>query len=191
VTGWKNAIARTGAAGTVLTMDDAATHTEATLIVATDGSALGNPGPGGWAWYADGQFYGCGGDPGPVTNNQMEIIALTRAMEALRGRNVIFEVDSQYVINAVTKWHFGWRKREWKNSKGEPVANRDLLEVALGLLEERRKAGLTTDFRWVRGHVGHPRNEQADRHARTMAETARRTGRRTRTGVPGTGPTGA
>jgi len=154
-----------------------------TWVVATDGSALGNPGPGGWAWYVDDQCYGCGGDPGPVTNNQMEIIALTRALEAMRGRHVLFEIDSQYVINAVTKWHFGWRRRDWKNSKGEPVANRDLLEIALGLLAERRRDGLITDFRWVRGHVGHPRNERADQHARTQAETARHTGRRTRTGT--------
>jgi len=155
----------------------------ARIVVATDGSALGNPGAGGWAWYTHEQHYGCGGDPGPVTNNQMEIIALTRALEANREHDLVLEVDSQYVINAVTKWHFGWRRRGWTNSKGEPVANRELLETALALLAERRHAGRATDFCWVRGHDGHPRNEAADRHAREQAELARSTNRRTRSGI--------
>ncbi len=153
------------------------------LIVATDGSALGNPGPGGWAWYVHDQHYGCGGDPGPVTNNQMEIIALTRALEANRSHHLLLEIDSQYVINAVTKWHFGWRRRGWTNSKGEPVANREMLEIALELVDARRSDGLLTDFRWVRGHDGHSRNEQADRHAREQASIAQRTNRRTRSGI--------
>jgi len=153
------------------------------VIVATDGSALGNPGPGGWAWYVDDQCYGCGGDPGPVTNNQMEIIALTRALQAGAGRDVVLEIDSQYVINAVTKWHFGWRKRGWTNSKGEPVANRELLEETLDLLAGRRRDGRSTDFRWVRGHQGHHRNERADQLARSQAESARTNGRATRSVV--------
>ena len=167
---------RTG--GTVEAMTDTPT-----LVVATDGSALGNPGPGGWAWYVHDQHYGCGGDPGPVTNNQMEIVALTRALEANGDLHLRLEIDSQYVINAVTKWHFGWRKRGWVNSKGDPVANRELLENTLDLLARRRASGLLTDFVWVRGHTGHPRNELADRHAREQAAIARDTNRRTRSGI--------
>lgn len=164
-------------------MDEHADAPATPLVVATDGSALGNPGAGGWAWYVNRQHYGCGGDPGPVTNNQMEIIALTRALEANTDEHLLLEIDSQYVINAVTKWHFGWRKRGWTNSKGEPVANRELLETAISLLSARRERGLRTEFCWIRGHDGHPRNEEADRYAREQASLARSTNRRTRTGI--------
>lgn len=152
-----------------------------TLHVATDGSSLGNPGAGGWGWYADAQTYEAGGEPGPVTNNQMEIVALIRALEAAPGVHLVLEIDSRYVIDAVTKWHHGWRKRGWVNSKGEPVANRELFENALALLDGRRRQGLTTEFLWVRGHNGAARNEAADTLARAQAEKARVTGMATRT----------
>lgn len=176
-------IARRDRRRTIPYMDEHADAPATPLVVATDGSALGNPGAGGWAWYVNRQHYGCGGDPGPVTNNQMEIIALTRALEANTDEHLLLEIDSQYVINAVTKWHFGWRKRGWTNSKGEPVANRELLETAISLLSARRERGLRTEFCWIRGHDGHPRNEEADRHAREQASLARSTNRRTRTGI--------
>lgn len=153
------------------------------LVIATDGSSLGNPGAGGWSWYVDAQLYEAGGDPGPVTNNQMEITALIRALHAVGSRDVIFEIDSRYVIDAVTKWHYGWRKRGWVNSKGEPVANRALFEEVLSLLEMRRSQGCRTELRWVRGHSGSARNEGADTKAREQAETARQLGRGVRTNV--------
>lgn len=148
------------------------------LTIATDGSALGNPGPGGWCWFLDQENYAAGGDPGPVTNNQMEIIALTRCLEAIGvAQAATIEVDSQYVLNAVTKWHHGWRRNGWRNSKGEPVANRELFEVLLGMLDERRKFGTETDLRWVKAHNGSWRNENADQLAREMAGVAGETGR--------------
>jgi ribonuclease HI len=153
------------------------------LIVATDGSCLGNPGAGGWSWYVDAQLYEAGGDPGPVTNNQMEIMALIRALQAVGARDVVLEIDSRYVIDAVTKWHHGWRKRDWVNSKGEPVANRALFEEALQLLEARRAAGLSTELRWVRAHNGSIRNEGADTKAREQAGLARDLNRAVRTTV--------
>jgi ribonuclease HI len=153
------------------------------LIIATDGSSLGNPGAGGWSWYVNAQLYEAGGEPGPVTNNQMEITALIRALQAIGERDVTFEIDSRYVIDAVTKWHHGWRKRDWVNSKGEPVANRELFEQALVLLETRRKRGCRTELRWVRAHNGSPRNEGADATARAQAELARTLGRSVLTNV--------
>ena len=148
------------------------------VVVATDGSALGNPGPGGWCWFVDAQNYEAGGDPGPVTNNQMEIVALTRCLLALGPTTAAtIEVDSQYVLNAVTKWHHSWRRNGWRNSKGDPVANRDLIEQLLALLEARAAAGTRTDLRWVRAHNGAWRNENADQRAREAAGTAATTGR--------------
>jgi len=148
------------------------------LVVATDGSALGNPGPGGWCWFVDPQNYEAGGEPGPVTNNQMELIALTRCLKAVGADTAVtIEVDSQYVLNAVTKWHHGWRRNGWKNSKGEPVANRELIEALLELLEERRRNGTETELRWVKAHNGSWRNENADQLAREMAGSAAGAGR--------------
>lgn len=142
-------------------------------VVATDGSALGNPGAGGWCWWVDEQTWEAGGDPGPVTNNQMEIIALHRALESLHDHHLLIELDSQYVLNAVTKWHHGWRRNGWRNSSGQPVANRELLEAVLALLDNRRAARLSTDLVWVRGHNGSFRNENADTLARDAAGRAR------------------
>jgi ribonuclease HI len=146
------------------------------LVIATDGSALGNPGPGGWCWFMDEQNYAAGGEVGPVTNNQMEIVALTRCLQAIGPATpAIIEVDSQYVLNAVTKWHHGWRRNGWRNSKGEPVANRDLLEALLELMAER--SDTATDLRWVKAHNGLWRNENADQLAREMAGAANTAGR--------------
>jgi ribonuclease HI len=154
------------------------TNSTGPVVVATDGSALGNPGPGGWCWFVDEQTYEAGGDPGPVTNNQMELVALTRCLLALGERtDAIIEIDSQYVLNAVEKWHHAWRRNGWRNSKGEPVANRELIEKLLELLEGRARAGARTDLRWVKAHNGSWRNENADTRARAAAGSAVSAGR--------------
>ena len=159
-------------------MQNQPTNNPDDVVVATDGSALGNPGPGGWCWFVDDQNYEVGGNPGPVTNNQMELVALTRCLLALgEERPATIEVDSQYVLNAVTKWHHGWRRNGWRNSKGEPVANRELIEELLGLLEARNRAGTRTELRWVRAHNGAWRNENADQRAREAAGTAVQAGK--------------
>lgn len=150
------------------------------LIVATDGSALGNPGAGGWCWWIDPQTWCAGGDPGPVTNNQMEIIALAEALEHLGARDALIEIDSQYVLNAVTKWHHGWRRNGWVSSTGKPVANREMLERVLNLLDTRRLNGTRTEFMWVRGHSGAHRNEAADAGARDAATRSRSENRKLR-----------
>lgn len=154
------------------------------LVVATDGSCLGNPGAGGWCWFVDEQCYAAGGDPGPVTNNQMEILALLRLLETLDSSiPAVIEIDSKYVINAVTLWYHNWRKKGWTTSNGTPVANAEALKTVINLLEIRKKNGTTTDLRWVRGHSGSQRNERADTLARTGAEQARAGQRTLRTNV--------
>lgn len=123
----------------------------------TDGACSGNPGPGGWGWITPEGEFGAGPDPA-TTNQRMEIMAVVDALTTLKMRPIEVVSDSQYVINGATKWHHGWAKKGWTNSKGQPVANRDLWEQLIPLLE-----GVT--FRWVKGHAGHALNEAADQLA--------------------------
>jgi ribonuclease HI len=139
------------------------------LVLATDGSALGNPGPAGWCWYINDQNWQAGGIL-HGTNNQGELTAVHRALSATRSvtRPLVIECDSKYAISALTLWYRGWERNGWKNSAGAPVANRELIEETLGLLSGRK-----VTFTWVRGHNGHPRNEAADLRARDGAVSAR------------------
>lgn len=137
-----------------------------TLIAAADGSALGNPGPAGWAWYIDERTWRAGGWP-RATNNQGELMAvidLLRSTAHLVDEPLLILCDSQYVINSVTQWMPGWKRRGWRKSDGKPVLNRELLETLDSLLRGRQ-----VRFEWVKGHAGHPLNEAADERARSAA----------------------
>lgn len=139
------------------------------LVIATDGSALGNPGPTGWCWYVDDQNWLSGGVP-HGTNNLGELTAVQRALLATADvdRPLILECDSKYAISALTQWHHNWRRNGWLTAAGAPVANKDLIEQTVVLL-----TGRNVRFVWVRGHNGHPRNEAADVRARDAASRAR------------------
>lgn len=140
------------------------------VTIAVDGSSLGNPGAGGWCWFADPMRWGAGSAQ-RSTNNAMELSAVVGALRSVdAGIPVGFVCDSRYVIDCLTKWCWGWRKRGWVTAAGAPVKNRDLVEEAVGLL-----AGRDITFTWVKGHAGHPLNEAADRRARAAAG-ARRAG---------------
>ena len=132
-------------------------------MVATDGSALGNPGPGGWAWVTSDGKSGSGGVK-RSTNNRMELTAVLELLRAFPHGAVLIQSDSQYVINIFTKWLAGWRKRGMRTSQGRPVGNADLIEGIDTLL-----TGRDVKWEWVRAHVGHPLNEQADHLAWTAA----------------------
>ena len=137
-----------------------------TIIAAADGSALGNPGPAGWAWYVDDSRWHAGGWP-HGTNNQGELMAvldLFRATAHLPDEPLHILCDSQYVINCVTKWMPGWKRRGWKKADGKPVLNVDLLHQI-----DAELAGRTYTFEWVKGHAGHALNEAADERARACA----------------------
>lgn len=136
-----------------------------TLTIAADGSALGNPGPAGWAWVIDAERWRAGGWP-HATNNQGELMAVLDALRATRDTQtpVHFMCDSQYVINSVTQWMPGWKRRGWRKSDGKPVLNRELLEALDHELQDR-----AVTFEWVKGHAGHPLNEMADQRARDAA----------------------
>lgn len=150
-----------------------------TIIAAADGSALGNPGPAGWAWYVDDARWAAGGWP-RGTNNQGELMAVIDLFEStahLGGEDLRVLCDSQYVINAVTKWMPGWKRKGWRKADGSPVLNLDLLQRLDAAIAGRRYA-----FEWVKGHAGHELNEAADARARAAA-----TAYQNRASVP-TGP---
>lgn len=137
-----------------------------TITAAADGSALGNPGPNGWAWYIDDANWAAGGSP-HGTNNQGELQAVLELLRATAAAddNLVIECDSRYVIDSVTKWMPGWKRRGWRKADGAPVLNRELLE---GIDDALR--GREVRFEWVKGHAGHPLNEAADERANAAAK---------------------
>jgi ribonuclease HI len=136
------------------------THVE----IFCDGACSGNPGPGGY-----GAILRCGGSEKEIsggapdtTNNRMEMTAVIEALRLLtRPCRVCITTDSQYVVKGMTEWIAGWQRKGWRNSKKEPVLNRDLWE---SLLEESQRHSV--EWKWVRGHAGHPENERCDQLAR-------------------------
>ncbi|WP_285728079.1 ribonuclease HI family protein [Psychromicrobium xiongbiense] len=137
-----------------------------TIIAAADGSALGNPGPAGWAWYVDDDTWQAGGWP-HGTNNQGELMAvldLLRATAHLPEEPLKILCDSQYVIKCITAWMPGWKRKGWRKADGKPVLNIELLKELDAALAGRRY-----EFEWVKGHAGHELNEAADARARGAA----------------------
>jgi len=137
-----------------------------TIIAAADGSALGNPGPAGWAWYVDDSCWQAGGWP-HGTNNQGELMAvldLFKSTAHLPQEDLRILCDSQYVINCITKWMAGWKRKGWRKADGKPVLNVDLLKEI-----DQAIAGRKYTFEWVKGHAGHDLNEAADERARAVA----------------------
>ncbi len=126
----------------------------------TDGACRGNPGPGGWGAllrYKDHQKTLHGGDA-VTTNNRMELMAAIQALESLnRSCEVELTTDSQYVKKGITEWIDNWRLRGWRTAAKGPVKNADLWQRL-----EKASAGHQVHWKWVRGHTGHPENEQAD-----------------------------
>lgn len=138
------------------------------LKIWTDGSCLGNPGPGGWAFVAtDGkntaERSGCERD---TTNNRMELTAVIRALTAARRHSEIeLHTDSQYVKNGMQSWLKNWKKNNWRTADKKPVKNQDLwmqLDALSGAIK--------IHWHWVRGHNGNEMNERCDELARTAAE---------------------
>ena len=138
----------------------------------TDGSCLGNPGPGGWAALMryNGHERELVGGEAQTTNNRMELMAAIEALAALkRSCSVELSTDSVYVRDGITKWVFGWQKNGWKTAAKKPVANADLWQR---LVAETKRHKI--EWLWVKGHAGHGDNELADKLASDAAlEVAR------------------
>ena len=147
----------------------------------TDGACRGNPGPGGWAAILVPAGGGdpvelSGGDPA-TTNNRMELTAALEGLRALPPCRVCVVTDSQLMLNAMTTWLEGWKRKGWRTAGGRPVKNQDLvraLDAEVGRHEAVR-------WHWVRGHetgAAHAHkalNDRADRLAvAAAAEAARR-----------------
>lgn len=141
------------------------------IEIFTDGACSGNPGPGGWGvilrWKGHEKELS-GGEPA-TTNNRMELMAAIRALETLkRPSQVVLYTDSTYVKDGITSWIHGWKRNGWKTAAKKPVKNEDLwrrLNEAIAIHN--------VDWRWVKGHAGHPENERADELARQGAEAAK------------------
>ena len=136
----------------------------------TDGSCLGNPGPGGWAAILR---YGrhskeLSGAAARTTNNRMEMTAVLKGLKALRQPcSVTVETDSQYVKNGVSSWMAGWKRRDWKTATGSPVKNQDLWKALDEAIARHRIRWV-----WVKGHADHADNNRCDELARAAARGA-------------------
>ncbi|MDN3646069.1 ribonuclease HI [Pontixanthobacter aestiaquae] len=137
----------------------------------TDGACKGNPGPGGWGVLlrlGEHEKELSGSDP-ETTNNRMELTAAIRALEALTEPcEVDLHSDSKYVLDGITKWVHGWKKRGWKNASKKPVRNEDLWHELIAASEPH-----TMHWHWVKGHSGHPDNERVDKLASDQADSVR------------------
>lgn len=144
------------------------------LTIATDGSAIGNPGPAGWAWYATPDCWAAGGAP-RATNNWAELTAIRQALASAPAHfDLEFRVDSQYSLDAITKWRFGWARNGWKTKSGAPVANRELIEEIGSLLRQRSGAVTFVKVRAHQASGGDPLNEAADARANAAARAYQR-----------------
>ena len=134
----------------------------------TDGSCLGNPGPGGWAFVAtDGKNTAerSGGEP-DTTNNRMELMAVISALTAARKHaEVEIHTDSQYVKNGMQSWMKNWKKNNWRTADKKPVKNQDLW-----MKLDELATNIKIHWVWVRGHNGEELNERCDELARGYAE---------------------
>ena len=126
----------------------------------TDGACKGNPGPGGWGVVLRiGQQVKelHGGEPA-TTNNRMELTAVIKGLGALTRRcKVTLWTDSQYVQKGISVWIIDWKRRGWRTADKKPVKNIDLWQQLDTLAAQH-----DVEWRWVKGHAGHPENERAD-----------------------------
>jgi ribonuclease HI len=149
----------------------AETRKEKTVEIFTDGACSGNPGPGGWGAilrYGQHEKEISGGEP-LTTNNRMELMAVIRALQALKNPSVaVVHSDSRYVLDGLTKWLPRWKANGWKTADKKPVKNEDLWRTL-----EAEAARHDLVWRWVAGHSGHVENERADALARAACRSQR------------------
>jgi ribonuclease HI len=154
------------------TTTDSAAPTGEPVIIYTDGSCSGNPGPGGWGAVllrGDRRREMSDGEPA-TTSNRMELMGAIGALESLKQAplQVTVFTDSQYVQKGITEWIHGWKDNGWKTAARKPVKNEDLwrrLDAAMALH--------SVGWRWVKGHAGNKHNERADTLAKAATQKVR------------------
>ena len=134
----------------------------------TDGACKGNPGPGGWGVLIrmGARAKELSGAENPTTNNRMELMAAIKGLEALtRPCRVTLSTDSMYVKDGITKWVHNWRRNGWRTADRKPVKNAELWQELCAAAERHR-----IDWKWVKGHSGHPENDRVDALACAAAD---------------------
>lgn len=141
------------------------------LIIASDGSCLKNPGGEiGWAWADNrGRWQANGYSTG--SNQKAELLGLLSVLYAFPSSNIHVQLDSQYVLNIVTKWMFSWHKHGWFRdaAKKQPVSNLVYVKALYEAMRIRKQKNLVTTFEWVKGHANSPLNNKADKEAQLAA----------------------
>ena len=142
--------------------------TDSVIEIYSDGSCIGNPGPGGWAAIIleKNKKKEIFGGEKITTNNRMELIAVINALNLIKNKSKIsIYTDSKYIINGITIWMKNWKKNNWKTSNKKIVKNKDLwnlLDKICGIHQ--------VNWNWIKGHSGHELNERVDYLARAEAE---------------------
>jgi len=145
------------------------------MEIYTDGSCLGNPGPGGWAAIsACDKITICGGEGPSTTNNIMELTAVIKVLEKLLDTGnelmpVTIYTDSNYVKMGITDWCKKWARNSWHTSTGQPVKNKSLWCKLVKLTEQF----YALKWQWVKAHNKNPLNEKVDKLAREVAESVK------------------
>ena len=130
------------------------------INIYTDGACRGNPGPGGWGALLEynGHTKKIYGSSALTTNNIMELTAVIESLKIINKQSeIIITTDSTYVKNGITKWIHNWKLKGWKTASKKPVKNKSLWKKLDSLSKQH-----TIQWEWVRGHTGHPGNEEAD-----------------------------
>jgi ribonuclease HI len=146
----------------------------AAVEIFSDGACKGNPGIGGWGALLrmGGTEKELFGGEANTTNNRMELTAVIQALTALsRPCEVLIHTDSQYVMKGMMEWIEGWKAKGWKTAAKQPVKNDDLWKTL-----DKLVAMHDVDWRWVKGHSGHPENERADQLANRGVELILKSG---------------
>lgn len=142
------------------------------LVIYTDGACRNNQATdkslviGGWGYilmYKENKKEAFDGKKGNTTNNEMELTALLESLKALKSFNFPTEIyiDSQYVVNSLTKWRYGWQKNGWINSKGQTVANKELIQEVISYIDKFKDVKIF----WTKGHADNEYNIRVDQLA--------------------------
>ena len=150
-------------------MNEVYKNNDSAVVIFTDGACSGNPGPGGWGVVLEyrGHKKLISGSALDTTNNRMELTAAIESLEALnRPSDVDLYTDSRYVRDGITIWIKKWKTNNWQTSGRKPVKNLDLWKRLENALNQHN-----VSWHWIKGHAGHPGNEEADLLARNAIES--------------------